>query len=167
MVWQQFGFLQDANSNGVQDEGEFQTLDEMGVNEIDLARQGQAQVVNGNVVFGTTTVQYTDGRTAIAGDVMFAERDADFPDWVQAELVSPDVAPKLDVPTPSVEQQANQFVQLASVQTSDTTPLSYVHIQDLSMSSGSVVATDLESQPVETQLPTAKSANDDLVVVTA
>ncbi|MCA3175015.1 MAG: tandem-95 repeat protein, partial [Burkholderiales bacterium] len=74
-LWQQFGVFQDANNNGQQDMGEYCSLDQVGISAISLTRQGQAEVNNGNLMFGTTTVTYSDGHTTQAGDVMFATTD--------------------------------------------------------------------------------------------
>ncbi|MEY4427089.1 MAG: hypothetical protein RL535_1387, partial [Pseudomonadota bacterium] len=84
--WSQFGLVQDANNNGIQDEGEFVSLDQQGIVSIDLHREGTPELNNGNVVFGTATVAYSDGHTTQAGDVMFAGKDIDLPDDVQALL---------------------------------------------------------------------------------
>jgi Cadherin-like domain/Bacterial Ig domain len=84
--WSKFGLVQDANNNGKQDEGEFVSLDQQGIVSIDLHREGTPELNNGNVVFGTTTVTYADGRTTQAGDVMFAGKDVALPDDVQALL---------------------------------------------------------------------------------
>lgn len=84
--WHRFGLLQDANGNGVQDEGEWQKLEDLGVKEVSLRREGEAGLNNGNVVFGTSTITYEDGRTQTAADVMFAGDGVALPDWVEAEL---------------------------------------------------------------------------------
>ena len=84
--WARFGLLQDANNNGKQDDGEFVSLDQQGIASIDLHREGTPELNNGNVVFGTATVTYTDGHTTQAGDVMFAGKDVALPDDVLALL---------------------------------------------------------------------------------
>lgn len=84
--WSKFGLVQDANNNGKQDDGEFVGLDQQGIVSIDLNREGVPELNNGNVVFGTTTITYADGRTTQAGDVMFAGKDIALPDDVQALL---------------------------------------------------------------------------------
>lgn len=88
--WGRFGLLQDANGNGLQDAGEWQRLQDLGVESVSLHREGSAQLNKGNVVFGTTTVTYLDGSTQTAGDVMFAGNGVELPQWVQAELQSAD-----------------------------------------------------------------------------
>ena len=84
--WSKFGLMQDANNNGKQDDGEFVGLDQQGIVSIDLQREGVPELNNGNVVFGTTTITYADGRTTQAGDVMFAGKDIALPDDVQVLL---------------------------------------------------------------------------------
>ncbi|WP_374639290.1 cadherin-like domain-containing protein [Hydrogenophaga sp.] len=188
--WQRFGLLQDANGNGVQDEGEFQSLQSLGATELALTRQGQAELNNGNVVFGTTTLRYEDGREQTAGDVMFAGAGVDMPEWVQAELdqaSAPETAQELaeastetDMvtpsgtadasvsPTPSIEQQASAFVQMVTTQTAPTEPLAFVDIQDVSLSSGAVASADPVPE-VKADVSTASAGHtaDELLAVPA
>eukprot|EP01022_Parablepharisma_sp_SALTPOND_P033124 TRINITY_DN881_c1_g1_i7.p1 TRINITY_DN881_c1_g1~~TRINITY_DN881_c1_g1_i7.p1 ORF type:complete len:2770 (+),score=474.63 TRINITY_DN881_c1_g1_i7:462-8312(+) len=70
--WPSFGVLRDLNKNGVHDAGEFISLDQMGITSIGLQRHGRTEINSGNVVFGTSDVSLSDGRTMLAGDVMFA-----------------------------------------------------------------------------------------------
>jgi hypothetical protein len=69
-----FGVWQDANSNGVNDAGEFQTLSQAGIVSLNLTSDGQGYTAaNGEVeVFGSTTFTRADGSTGLAGDVSFA-----------------------------------------------------------------------------------------------
>lgn len=90
--WAKFGLLHDANGNGVQDEGEFLSLDQQGISSIDLHREGTPVMNNGNVVFGTSTVTFTDGHTTKAGDVMFAGENLALPNEVLAQLKATDPA---------------------------------------------------------------------------
>lgn len=110
-LWSSFGIVRDLNKNGVQDEGEFISLDQMGISSIGLQRQGKPEVNNGNVVFGTTEVGFTDGHTAQAGDVMFGGEITAFPDAAKAALAeSQPVAASATgnaVPVPSVETTAS------------------------------------------------------------
>ncbi|MFN3748267.1 MAG: cadherin domain-containing protein, partial [Sphingorhabdus sp.] len=64
----------DANENGVSDEGELQTLAELGITEISLASRANAQKVKvgQNAVIATTTFKRTDGSIGTAGDVALA-----------------------------------------------------------------------------------------------
>ena len=75
--FEQFGVFQDANSNGVTDEGEFRSLSELGISEINLESDGVRSVSeDGSVVtFGESQFTRTDGTTGIVGDVSFAHRN--------------------------------------------------------------------------------------------
>ncbi len=84
--WPAFGILRDMNRNGVQDPGEFVSLDEMGIASIGLQRQGIPEVNHGNVVFGTSEVAFVDGSRTLAGDVMFGGENSPFPDAVNELL---------------------------------------------------------------------------------
>ena len=69
-----FGVWQDANSNGVNDAGEFKSLAEMGITSIDLTSDGKAYVAaDGDVtVHGETSFTWSDGSTGVAADASFA-----------------------------------------------------------------------------------------------
>jgi large repetitive protein len=69
-----FGVWQDANSNGVSDAGEFQTLADAGIVSISLTSDGVASVAeNGDVdILGQSTYIRADGTTGIVADVAFA-----------------------------------------------------------------------------------------------
>lgn len=187
--WQRLGLLQDANGNRVQDEGEFQTLESLGIAEVSLTREGQAHMNNGNVVFGTTTLTREDGTTLTAADVMFAGEDVPLPNWVQDALavgavpataggadaeredtIAGDdaIAGTQDAGTqelasaplvPTIEQQADAFVQMVTTQMVPTEPLAFVDMQDVSLSSGAVAVADsgadtrIEVSPTTTVTP--------------
>lgn len=87
-LWSSFGILRDLNKNGVQDTGEFISLDQMGITSIGLQRHGTPEVNNGNVVFGTSDVAFADGHTTQAGDVMFGGEITAFPDAAKAVLAA-------------------------------------------------------------------------------
>ena len=171
--WNQFGLLQDHNNNGVQDEGEWMSLTDQGVESIGLQAEGSPELNNGNVVFGTTTVTFTDGGTTTAGDVMFAAEGVELPDWVQAELAesaapveAPVVAqepPAVDepvdeplassgdtpVPTaPSIEQQAQVFTQTVATQDTQSEPLGFVDASQLDLAPQSDHIIVLTDEPV-------------------
>lgn len=84
--WSAFGILRDMNRNGIQDAGEFISLDKMGVASIGLQRQGLPEVSYGSVIFGTSEVGFVDGRRSLAGDVMFGGEMSPFPDAVNVLL---------------------------------------------------------------------------------
>lgn len=85
--WKEFGMFQDRNGNGIQDEGEFISLDAAGLRSISLTREGVPELNQGNVVFGTSAVEWSDGRTTRAGDVMFAGDGIPFPEAAQMALL--------------------------------------------------------------------------------
>jgi Ca2+-binding RTX toxin-like protein len=64
----------DANQNGVSDDGELQTLAELGITEIGLAGRANAQKakIGDNVVLATSTFKRTDGSIGTVGDVALA-----------------------------------------------------------------------------------------------
>jgi hypothetical protein len=70
----EFGVWQDANSDGIVQEGEFRTLADRGIVSLSLASDGVIRAAaNGDVlIFGQTTYTMTDGSTGIADDVAFA-----------------------------------------------------------------------------------------------
>jgi VCBS repeat-containing protein len=70
----QFGVWQDANSNGITEAGEFQTLTDAGIVSIGLVSDGQSYTAaDGQVVVaGQSTFTRTDGSTGIVADVAFA-----------------------------------------------------------------------------------------------
>lgn len=173
--WGRFGLLQDANGNGVQDAGEWQRLQDLGVESVGLHSEGSAQLNNGNVVLGTTTVTYQDGSTQTAGDVMFAGDGVELPQWVQAELqsvelpaeegaseTSAEASPEVtamnapvetvseSVPVPSIEQQANVFTQMQATQVEATPALGYVDAQALSLNDETSNIIVLGDEPVLT-----------------
>ena len=69
-----FGVWQDANSNGVNDAGEFRTLAEAGIASINLTSDGKAySAADGDVtVHGETVYTRADGSTGTAADASFA-----------------------------------------------------------------------------------------------
>ena len=69
-----FGVWQDANSNGVNDAGEFKSLTEMGITSINLTSDGKAySAADGDVtVHGETSFTWSDGSTGVAADASFA-----------------------------------------------------------------------------------------------
>lgn len=67
--WASFGVWQDANNNGVSDPGEFKTMAQMGISAINLASDGQFQVIDGQTVHGVASATKTDGSTLTVADV--------------------------------------------------------------------------------------------------
>ena len=69
-----FGVWQDANSDGIVQEGEFRTLADRGIISLSLTSDGLIHTAAGGdvTIFGQTTYTMTDGSTGIAEDVAFA-----------------------------------------------------------------------------------------------
>jgi hypothetical protein len=69
-----FGVWQDANSDGIVQEGEFRTLADRGIVSLSLTSDGVIHTAAGGdvTIFGQTTYTMTDGSTGIAEDVAFA-----------------------------------------------------------------------------------------------
>jgi Ca2+-binding RTX toxin-like protein len=71
--WSEFRIWQDANQNGQSDEGELQTLDNLGISSISLNLAGEPQsFADGSMIHGTSTVTFSNGRQTNAGDVALA-----------------------------------------------------------------------------------------------
>lgn len=72
--WSQFRIWKDSNQNGMVDEGELMTLDEVGITEIGLiTREGTSEVLSdGTVNHGLIDVTMADGTTVDGGDIAFA-----------------------------------------------------------------------------------------------
>ena len=75
----EFGVWQDRNSNGHVDAGEFKSLADSGIAEIELTSDGQSyQAAGGDVtVLGEATFVRTDGSKGTVGDVLFATASKD------------------------------------------------------------------------------------------
>ena len=58
--WSKFGVWQDANSDGIQDEGEFTTLAERGISEISLTSDNRREEIGHNVIHGKTSYTTED-----------------------------------------------------------------------------------------------------------
>ena len=68
--WSDFALWVD-DGDAQSEEGEFKSLEELGVTSINLQSDENFEIVNGNSVFGETEVIFDDGATSIAGDVGF------------------------------------------------------------------------------------------------
>ncbi|MDF1751630.1 MAG: DUF5801 repeats-in-toxin domain-containing protein [Verrucomicrobiales bacterium] len=69
-----FGVWQDKNSNGINEEGEFMSLEEAGIVSIDLSGDGNAYTAaEGDVyIYGESSFTKADGETGAVGDAAFA-----------------------------------------------------------------------------------------------
>ncbi len=78
--WGQFGVWEDKNSDGVSQDGEFKTLDQLGITSIDLTSHTPTHAqptpadghLTGVAVVGQTILTRTDGSTAEVDDAMLA-----------------------------------------------------------------------------------------------
>jgi hypothetical protein len=72
--WAKFGAWLDLDGDGVSDEGEYQSLDQIGITLIGLKSDGRVfEAANGDVtVYGTTMFQWADGRRGSAADAGFS-----------------------------------------------------------------------------------------------
>ncbi|AGF76989.1 hypothetical protein UWK_00404 [Desulfocapsa sulfexigens DSM 10523] len=84
-AWSDFGIWQDKNSNGISDEGEFKTLDDAGISDIELKSDGKEEVIAGNTVFGSTVYHLEDGSSAEVGDVALRGEELAFTEGLPAE----------------------------------------------------------------------------------
>ena len=68
LVWQ------DANQNGISDEGELRTLTEAGIVQLNLTlnQTGEEPADDHNVIFATTDYLKSDGSLGVVGDISFA-----------------------------------------------------------------------------------------------
>ncbi|WOJ95024.1 retention module-containing protein [Congregibacter variabilis] len=80
-AWSQFAVWQDADSDGVTDEGELRSLDDLGVESIDLSYTEDSAsgiAADGDVaIHGRSNVTWTDGSVTTAEDASFAIDIAD------------------------------------------------------------------------------------------
>lgn len=68
-AWSRFGVWQDKNQDGITDAGEFNTLDQLGVQMVQLSSDGRFEVINGQTVHGVGKIFMKDGRTMAMADV--------------------------------------------------------------------------------------------------
>jgi Ca2+-binding RTX toxin-like protein len=68
-LWNQFGVWQDINQNGISEENETRSLNELGVQSISLESDNNERFENDVHVFGEGQVLYADGSTAVFADI--------------------------------------------------------------------------------------------------
>ncbi len=131
------------------------SLTDQGVESIGLQSEGSPELNNGNVVFGTTTVTFTDGGTTTAGDVMFAAEGVELPDWVQEELAA-SAAPldtgvvaqdPVQVSTPAPVQASTDVATEPSTSTSTTEPTPSIE-QQANVFTQTVATQDAPGEPL-------------------
>jgi hypothetical protein len=69
--WNQFGVWEDKNVDGVTDQGEYHSLNSLGIQSIYLTSDHQKSVMNGNIIHGVTQVVLQNGSSLLAADVSF------------------------------------------------------------------------------------------------
>ncbi|MFO1258044.1 MAG: Ig-like domain-containing protein [Gammaproteobacteria bacterium] len=67
--WSQFGIWQDVNQNGLSEEGELLTLEQLNIESINLVALDEPTIVEGNLIYTSITITRTDGTTINAYDV--------------------------------------------------------------------------------------------------
>jgi hypothetical protein len=69
--WNQFGVWEDKNVDGITDQGEYRSLDSLGIQSIYLTSDHQQSFMNGNTIHGVTQVVMQNGSSLLAADVSF------------------------------------------------------------------------------------------------
>jgi len=69
--WSEFRVWQDANYNGISDDGELMTMSEAGIKLIQLlpSAEGARTFADGSAITGTSSATMADGTTILVGDV--------------------------------------------------------------------------------------------------
>jgi hypothetical protein len=67
--FEDFGVWQDKNEDGIQDEGEYNTLSALGISSISVESDNNSETIEGNTVHGYTTYEYVNGKVYTAADV--------------------------------------------------------------------------------------------------
>jgi hypothetical protein len=97
----EFAVWQDADSDGVTDEGELTSLVDLGVDSIALdysADSTSGTAADGDVVIhGQSAVTWSDGSTTVAEDTSFATEPLDLKDLLSDESMSDDLSAYLNV----------------------------------------------------------------------
>lgn len=75
--WSKFGVWQDHNTNGVTDEGEFLSLESLGITGISTIASGDLEEVLGSNVLGSSEVQWQNENSGRAYDLALAVAPAD------------------------------------------------------------------------------------------
>ncbi|HRE33352.1 MAG TPA: hypothetical protein PLD88_15365, partial [Candidatus Berkiella sp.] len=73
--WSKLGVWQDSNHDGIVDQGEYNTLDQLGIISIDLNSDHNAHMQNGNIVNGFSSFTYADGTKGAVADVALRTED--------------------------------------------------------------------------------------------
>ncbi len=157
----EFGVWQDANGNGVADAGEFQTLHDRGIAEINLhsdAQMRQAGTALASSNTGETDVTFmgnsaftrTDGSSGVAADAMFAfEVGKATHGMVEANVVTHLEAggaqplmdsAHLDAQVAEINRQALVFSQMCTTTFKQDEPLGFISISPELCTSADIVS---------------------------
>ena len=71
LLWHRFGVWQDSNGDGVNQAGEFVSLEQAGLSSISLVSDHVASTVGDVLIYGRSIFTRTDGTTGLVGDVGF------------------------------------------------------------------------------------------------
>ncbi|MCP4120461.1 MAG: hypothetical protein GY751_01765, partial [Bacteroidetes bacterium] len=103
--WDEFGVWNDANSNGVTDEGEFTSMEEAGIASVNVEGQDVNYDQDGNQVVGETEYTDSDGESHEA-KVVFLDIEEGSMGESGLEIAAADYQP-LDAETAAIFQQAD------------------------------------------------------------
>ncbi|MFX4229361.1 MAG: hypothetical protein ACFHHU_16240 [Porticoccaceae bacterium] len=84
--WSKFSIWQDINSDGVSDDGEVKTLDEIGIASINLSKDNNTLNEDGVEVFGYGSFTWKDGTSGELADTAFAASTENFWDLDTANV---------------------------------------------------------------------------------
>ena len=113
-AWSDFGVWTDLNLDGVQQEGEFTSLDVAGIESIGLNYNENSQSylsANGQAqIFGQITVTYSDGTNGLAEDVAFSIKTSEANALEHADDTTKELILG-ETPTLSTADLVNQFLK--------------------------------------------------------
>lgn len=85
--WSKFGVWQDLNTNGVTDEGEFLSLESLGITGISTVVSGDLEEALGSYVLGSSEVQWQNESSGKAYDLALAVAPADNQVTMQTQMI--------------------------------------------------------------------------------
>ncbi|WP_137392229.1 hypothetical protein [Rhodoligotrophos defluvii] len=118
-AWAQAGVWRDANENGLCEEGEFETLAELGISEISLESEQVEEMVEGNILLGRGRYVDAEGEERLLGDVVLVSR-ADGTD-AMADPREPQAPARHNLEPDSLGDQGDMALLLASLAALDAT----------------------------------------------
>jgi LysM repeat protein len=155
-AWTRMGVVAGGASNENGADVAWVSLDQASIASIGLDRQGEPQMNQGNVVFGTSTLTFGDGTQSIAGDVMLAGANVPLPEEAAALFEAPQTSDN----APS-DAQANGAV----TEVADTSPETFDIPLPVSESTADAVAPvepDVVTEPVAETTTTLSPTPDEV-----